>query len=162
MVDKKENPKSGGTPKEFKDLKKKINKTSGKSQEDLIKQIATRDKLERDYKEDLLSVQFQSSLETQRMVKAKRPTQEEMMSIMRLSAEASIYEGKMDSKSLERMVDIYNQLPTIAGKLCVDKSLDEDFWRTKISFNTLQNFITELIRVTQMGPMTAEEMENFR
>ena len=153
----------GETQKEqLKELKEKIKKKEGVSKQQAIAQIATRDKLERDYKEDLLSVEFYSSSETKRMVKAKRPTQEEMMTIMRLSAEASIYEGKMDSKSLQRMVDIYDKLPQLAAKLTVDNHLDEEFWRTGVSFNTLQGFITELIRVTQQGPMSGDEMESFR
>jgi len=151
------------TPKEqMEKFKKQVNKKDGNTTKKVIQQIATRDKLERDYKEDLLSVQFYSSSETERMLKAKRPTQEEMMTIMRLSAEASIYEGKMDSQSLQRMVDIYDKLPQLAAKLTVDKSLDQAFWRTGVSFNTLQGFITELIRVTQQGPMSGDEMESFR
>ena len=151
------------TPKEeMKKFKKEIKEKEGKTSQTVIQQIATRDKLERDYKEDLLSVEFYSSSETKRMVKAKRPTQEEMMTIMRLSAEASIYEGKMDSKSLQRMVDIYDKLPQLAAKLTVDKTLDESFWKECVSFSTLQGFITELIRVTQMGPMSSDEMEKFR
>ena len=154
---KEENPKE-----QLKKLKDKIKKKEGVSKQQVIAQVATRDKLERDYKEDLLSVEFYSSSETKRMVKAKRPTQEEMMTIMRLSAEASIYEGKMDSKSLQRMVDIYDKLPQLAAKLTVDNTLDEAFWRENVSFNTLQGFITELIRVTQQGPMSSGEMEDFR
>ena len=148
--------------KAMNDLKKEVKEKDKKSKMDIIKQVATRDKLERDYTEDLLKVQFHSSPETERMVEAKRPTQEEMMTIMRLSAEASIYEGKMDKESIDRMINIYDELPKIAGKLCVDKSLDEKFWKNSVSFNTLQNFITELIRITQMGPMGSDEMESFR
>jgi len=151
------------TPKEeMKKFKEELKEKESKTSQTVIQQIATRDKLERDYKEDLLSVEFYSSSETKRMVKAKRPTQEEMMTIMRLSAEASIYEGKMDSKSLQRMVDIYDKLPQLAAKLTVDKTLDESFWKEFVSFSTLQGFITELIRVTQMGPMSGDEMEKFR
>jgi len=147
---------------DFDKLREDIDKKKGTDKQKIIMQIATRDKLERDYKEDLLSVDFYSSPETKRMIKAKRPTQTEMMTIMRLSAEATIYEGKMDPKSLQRMVDIYDQLPKLAAKLSTDESLDENFWKENVSFSTLQNFITELIRVTQQGPMTEEEMQSFR
>jgi len=150
------------TKDDFKKLKEDIKKDKGTTTKDLIMQVATRDKLERDYKEDLLQVEFYSSPETKRMVKAKRPTQEEMMLIMKLSAEAAIYEGKMDANSLKRMVDIYDRLPDLAAKLSVDKSLDDKFWKTKVSFSTLQNFITELIRVTQQGPITESELKSFR
>jgi len=155
--DEKIDPKKG-----FEELREKVDKKKGTDKQKVIMQIATRDKLERDYKEDLLSVEFYSSPETKRMVKAKRPTQKEMMTIMRLSAEASIYEGKMDPQSLQRMVDIYDKLPKLAADMTVDKTLDVEFWTNKVSFSTLQNFITDLIRVTQMGPMSEEELESFR
>lgn len=148
--------------KQFKKFKDELKEKKGVDKESIIRQIATRDKLERDYKEDLLSVDFYSSPETKRMIKAKRPTQTEMMTIMRLSAEAAIYEGKMDPQSLQRMVDIYDRLPKLAASLSTDKNLDETFWKTKVSFSTLQNFITELIRVTQQGPMSEEDMKSFR
>jgi len=151
------------TPQEqAKEMREKIIKKDQKSKETLIKQIATRDKLERDYMEDLLSVEFYSSPETKRMIKARRPSQSEMMTIMQLSAEASIYEGRMDEKSLQRMVGIYDKLPTLAASLSVDKKLDEEFWKEKVSFTTLQSFITELIRVTQTGPISEDDMSSFR
>lgn len=156
------------TPEEKKErqlgeLKKGIKKKDKTSLLETVKLIATRDKLERDYKEDLLTVNFNTSLETTRSVQSKRPTQKEMMMIMRLSAEAAIYEGKMDAESLKRMVDIYEKLPTLAADLCVDKKLTKDFWTNSVSFSTLQNFITEVIGVTQRGTgVTAEEIDSFR
>ena len=143
-------------------LKQKVEKKEQGDLQQILKQIATRDKLERDYKEDLLNVEFYSSPETRRCVKARRPTQEEMISIMRLSTEASIYEGKMDSKSIQRMLDVYDQLPKIAAKLSVDTQLNEEFWKTKISFFSLQSFITELIKTSQAGPVSETEMKSFR
>lgn len=143
-------------------LKKDIKSKEDKSVNDVIKQIATRDKLERDYKEDLLKVIFRTSPETFRTLEARRPTQDEMLSIMRLSTEATIYEGRADTKSVERLLSVYEQLPKIAAKLSVDNTLNEEFWKTKISFYALQNFITELIRISQMGPVTEEEMKSFR
>jgi len=155
--------KDSSPPESFDELKNKINKKKNVDTKSVIKQIATRDKLERDYKEDLLEVSFYSSPETKRMIKSRRPTQVEMMTIMRLSAEAAIYEGRMDTKSLQKMVDIYDKLPELAAKLSVDTKLDEEFWKEKISFATLQNFITELIKETQKGTgLTEEEMQTFR
>ncbi len=150
-------------PKDFDDLKRKIKKKEGTDREAVIKQIATRDKLERDYQEDILSVTFESSPETKRMIKAKKPTQQEMMMIMRLSAEAAIYEGKMDNESLQKMVEIYEKLPELAATLSLDASLNIEFWKEKISFSTLQSFITELIRETQRGSgVTSDELKKFR
>ena len=150
-------------PKSFDELKQKINKQKKKDTESVIKQIATRDKLERDYREDLLEVTFFSSPETKRMIQAKRPTQSQMMTIMKLSAEAALYEGRMDAKSLDKMVNIYDSLNDLAAKLSVDKKLDSEFWRDKVSFATLQNFITELIKETQKGTgIQEDDMQNFR
>ena len=143
-------------------LREEILKRQKKTKREIIAQIATRDKLERDYKEDVLRVSFHSSPETIRVVEARRPTQDEMLMIMRLSAEASIYEGKMDPDSLRKMVDIYEKLPELAAKLSVDKKLDKQFWTSKISFTALQDFITSLIAATQRGPITEEEIESFR
>ena len=152
-----------GPPKSFEDLKKKIGEEKEINTQVAIKQLATRDKLERDFKEDLLEVVFYSSPETQRMIKARRPTQKEMMTIMRLSAEAAIYEGRVDPKSLQKMLEIYEELPKLANSLSSDKTLNEDFWTNKVSFATLQNFITELIKETQKGTgVTAEELKKFR
>ena len=145
------------------DFKKKLKEKDGVDQEKLIKQIATRDKLERDYEEDILSVEFYSSPETKRMVKAKRPTQVQMMTIMKLSAEAALYEGRGDASSMDKMVSIYDKLPELAATLCVDRMLNKDFWSNKVSFSTLQNFITELIKETQKGTgVPGEEMKSFR
>ena len=45
------------TPKEqMEKFKKQVNKKDGKTQQQVIQQVATRDKLERDYKEDNLYV----------------------------------------------------------------------------------------------------------
>jgi len=151
------------SPKDFDELKQKINKKKTTDIQEVVLQIATRDKLERDYQEDIIEVIFYSSPETKRKIQAKRPTQSEMMTIMRLSAEASIYEGRVDDKSLRKMVDIYDKLPELAESLSVDKNLDKDFWKDSVSFTTLQNFITELIKETQRGTgIPEEDIDKFR
>jgi hypothetical protein len=149
--------------KRIEELKAGAKKDKEKNYAEAMKQIATRDKLERDYKEDILTVSFHTSPETSRPIQARRPNQEEMMTIMRLSAEAAIYEGKEDPESLIRMVDIYDKLPQLAAKLSIDKNLDKDFWKSSTSFSALQDFITEVIRVTQRGTgIDAEAIEKFR
>ena len=155
--------KSNAPPKDHKELKERIDKKKKTDIKEVVLQIATRDKLERDYQEDLIEVVFFSSPETKRKIQAKRPTQSEMMTIMRLSAEASIYEGKVDDKSLTKMVDIYDKLPELAESLSVDKDLDKDFWKNGVSFTTLQNFITELIKETQRGSgIPEDDIDKFR
>jgi len=148
--------------KQLEELKSKIKKEKDTKVQNAAKMLDTREKIERDYEEDLLVVAFQSSSKTKRAVEAKRPTQEEMMTIMRLSAESAIYEGRTDPDSLSRMVDIYDKLPELAAELSVDKTLDKMFWKKKVSFGALQSFITELIKETQRGFVTADELEKFR
>ena len=151
------------TPQEKVDeFKNKIEKKDAVDTQSLIKQVATRDKLERDYMEDLLEVDFHTSLETKRMVKARRPTQKQMLLIMTLSIQASIYEKLNNEQSITKMTEIYGQLSNLAATLCEDKKLDEKFWSECVSFTTLQNFISELIRQTQMGPIGETELDSFR
>ena len=125
--------------------------------------VSTRAKIEGDYDDDLLKVTFDTSPETRRTVLAKKPTNKEMITIMRLSAEAAKYEGNADPNSLIKMVEIYEQLSGIADKLSIDKTLDEEFWNEKVSFSTLQNFITSLITESQKGSgVTEAELKKFR
>jgi hypothetical protein len=144
------------------EMKGKIAKKEGSDIEAIIKQVATRDKLERDYFEDLLEVEFYTSPETKRMVKARRPTQKQMLLIMTLSMQAAIFEKLNSEDSIKKMTEIYGQLSGLAATLCDDKKLNEEFWSDKVSFTTLQNFIGELIRVTQQGPVGEKELDSFR
>jgi hypothetical protein len=144
------------------EMKGKIAKKEGSDIEAIIKQVATRDKLERDYFEDLLEVEFFTSPETKRMVKARRPTQKQMLLIMTLSMQAAIFEKLNSEDSIKKMTEIYGQLSGLAATLCDDKKLNEEFWSDKVSFTTLQNFIGELIRVTQNGPIGEKELDSFR
>ena len=144
------------------EMKGKIAKKDQTDVESIIKQVATRDKLERDYFEDLLEVPFTTAPGIKRMVKARRPTQKQMLMIMTLSLQASIYEKLSNEQAITKMTEIYGQLSNLAATLCEDKKLDEKFWSECISFTTLQNFISELIRMTQQGPVSSEEISNFR
>jgi hypothetical protein len=148
---------------DFKKLRKEIDKKKGSDKQAVIQQIATRNLLERDYKEDVLEVVFYTSPQTQRKLQARRPTQKQMILIMKLSAEAALYETRLDEKSVAKMTDIYAQLNKLAAELSLDEKLDAKFWAEKVSFATLQNFITELIKETQKGTgVSPEEMKNFR
>jgi len=147
----------------MKALKEKANKSSRTSPEDFVKQLATRQKLERDYEEDKLYVSFHSSPETKRTILARKPNQEEFLKILTLTIEASKFEGRMDEKSLEGMKRVFIDLNEMAADLSIDKSLNKEFWSKKVSFTTLQNFIGELINESQKGTgVTEEEMTTFR
>lgn len=150
------------TQEEVDKLKGKVAKKEQTDVESIIKQVATRDKLERDYFEDLLEVIFSTAPGIKRMVRAKRPTQKQMLMIMTLSLQASIYEKLNNEQAITKMTEIYGQLSNLAATLCEDKKLDEKFWSECISFTTLQNFISELIKQTQEGPIKAEDVQKFR
>jgi hypothetical protein len=148
-------------------LKKKIKQSDEYKKKESMKEaqelIATRSKIERDYEEDKILVKFYTSPETLRKVYAKRPNNKEMITIMMLSAQAAKFEGSTDPEGLQKMVEIYERLSTIAANLSVDEDLDEEFWDERVSFSTLQNFITELITESQRGhSVSDEEMKKFR
>jgi len=144
-------------------LQEKRKATQEKRMEDATRLISTRSKIEGDYDADLLKVSFDTSSETHRTILARRPTNKEMITIMKLSAEAAKYEGSADPEALIKMVEIYERLSGIASKLSVDETLDEEFWNEKVSFSTLQNFITELITESQKGTgVTESELKKFR
>jgi len=160
MADEQKQPQNA---KSFDDLKGKIKKQKTVDTSQIIQQIATRQLLERDYNEDLVDVIFETSPGVKRKVQARKPTQKQMLMIMRLSAEAAIYETRLtDKKAIDKMTEIYGELNNLAAELCVDKKLDATFWSEKTSNTTLSSFVGELIRVTQSGPMGGEELEKFR
>jgi len=144
-------------------LKNKIKTTENKKVEEIKSLLATREKLERDYKEDIIKVTFSTSPETKRAILARRPTNEEMITLLSLISQATKLEGSADAEALEEMTKIYGKLGSIAAKLSIDESLDEEFWNTKISWATLNNFISELIVESQKSSgISQEEMKKFR
>ena len=145
-------------------LKDKIKKKGGEDKLEFAKQIATRDKLERDYIEDHIYVTFNSSPETRRTVMARRPTKKEFLEVLRIGLEAAKFEGLGDTKSLEKLNEIYSGLNKIASKLSIDKHLDDIFWEERVSFVTLQNFINELLAESQksIGGVKESELQSFR
>jgi hypothetical protein len=147
----------------FKELKEKSLNNEEKKGSDIKDILTTRTKIEGDYDDDLLKVTFNTSPETRRSILAKKPTNKEMITIMKLSAQAAKYEGSADPESLVNIIKIYEKLSGIADKLSIDKNLDEEFWNEKVSFSTLQNFITELIIESQKGTgVTEKELKKFR
>jgi len=143
-------------------IKQGMKKQGKKETMDYQSQIATRDKIERDFKEDILRVSFSTSPETKRTVKATRPTQRQMITIMKLTAEAMMYENRTDQKSLDKMLSVYSELPKVAAELCVDKSMNEEFWVDRVSFSSLQDFITNVMIKAQSGSLEEGELESFR
>lgn len=154
------------TKEDMKKFREKVKKDKKEEEtSDIAKTIATRSKLERDFKEDQIYVTFNTSPETRRTVLATRPTQKEFLQILNLSIQASKFEGLGDAESLEKIGNIYEGLHKIAAKLCVDKSLDEEFWSNSVGFNVLTNFLGEVINSSQqlgVGGVTEAEMKKFR
>ena len=159
---KEEISKANNKEEAIKQIKEGMKKQGKRESQDYQSQIATRDKIERDFKEDVLRVSFNTSPETKRTVKSTRPTQRQMITIMRLTAEAAMYENRTDQKALDKMLSIYHELPKVAASLCIDKSLDEDFWTDKVSYTVLNDFITSVMITAQTGGLEEGELESFR
>jgi len=144
-------------------LKKEVETKKSKKDEDFARQIATRELLERDFNEDFLKVSFNTSPDTRRAILARKPNQEEFLKILKLSIEASNLESSSTEDANKRLMEVYMDLNKIASELSVDESLDEEFWSKNVSFETLQNFISELILSFQQGTRVSEEdMKSFR
>ena len=163
MTDSKEKP-SNPSKKDMEEFKKKtLKEKKSSTTEDVSRKLATRELLERDFNEDCLKVSFNTSPDTRRAIMARKPNQEEFLKILSLSVEASNLEGQTTDAANRKLLDVYGKLNKLAADLSVDTSLDEDFWRNKVSFQTLQNFISELIISFQRGgSVSEEELESFR
>ena len=80
-----------------------------------------------------------------------------------MSVEASSLENQTTDAANKRLIDVYGKLNKLAADLSTDETLDEEFWKENVSFQTLQNFITELILAFQRGgALSEEDLESFR
>lgn len=144
-------------------LKKEREKRKAEKQIEIYHQIATRDIIERDFKEDTIPITFETAPNVKRTVLARRPTHKEMLKLMKLFTEASITQTKNDPESFRRMLEIIKDFASMAASFTVDESLDEEFWSEHVSFTILQNFMTELINQSITGgQLTAEQIKSFR
>ena len=145
------------------EFKKKVDKEEKIDKRELIDLVATRELLERDYKEDTLEVIFSSSPSTRRKIISHKPTPEQMTKMMRLNAEALIYETKpTNPKIVEELTSVYDKFAELAANLTIDKKLDKEFWNTKVTTYALNSFINELMTVVIQGPLSESELSKFR
>lgn len=135
-----------------------------KDEKDIIKQIATRNILERDYIDDTVEVVFSPTPGVKRKVKARKPNFMETLDILKLSAAIGEMTNRPENANWDKVEESYKRLPELASQLCVDKELDAEFWSKKQSFAALQTFVTELVVESQrdIGGMTRDELESFR
>ena len=154
---------AGITEERWKNFKEKLAKTEAKQTEEILKQIATRNKLERDFNEDLLQITFKTSPETERTILSKRPSHDQVVEILRIMTSAAMIDKVEDPEKLHKITSDYAKLPKIAAELSVDKSLDEKFWSKTASSMALQNFLNAVI-AKSMEPvgLTPSEMKSFR
>lgn len=144
-------------------LKGNIKKDNLEKFKEAQKLIATRDKLERDYKEDVLKVTFKTSTETYRTLEARKPTNKEMSVILSLAASALKAQESNKPDDLLKLKEIFTLLAGIASNLAVDKTLDKDFWDNSVGSDTLSNFINGIVMAVQRGSGVApDEMKKFR
>ena len=147
----------------WKEFEAKLKKTEEKKAKEFLKELATREKLERDFQEDLIYVTFDTSSETKRTVLTRRPTHSEMFEIIRLLMAVSSFTGLEASKEeQEKFEEAYAKLPKIAASLCVQPKLDEEFWSKKATWNALQNFISAVIEASQSPTISEKELTSFR
>lgn len=132
-----------------KEFKEKIEKKDRVSKKEIIDQIATRDILERDYKEDTVEVIFKSSPSTKRKLLCHKPTPNQLGEMM-------IFLSKPNSETtIKKFVEL-------ASELTLNKQLNEEFWGNRTSTNTLISFINELMMVAIQGPLSEGELDKFR
>ncbi len=144
-------------------LNKGIKNDNKEKFEKAQKIISTRDRLERDYNEDVLRVTFQTSSETFRTLEAHKPTNKEMSTIMVLAGRALKAEQSNDPDDILELSKIYSTMAGIAAKLSVDETLDEEFWDGSIGSDMLSNFINGIVTTTQRrSGVNPEDMKSFR
>jgi hypothetical protein len=143
------------------DAMKLISEDKTTKMTDVSRQIATRDLLERDFKEGILRIPFKTSSDTNRVIKAYRPNQKQMIIMMKLTAEAMLYDNTSDPKNLSKMVNIYEQLPKLAEELSVDKKFNQTFWETA-PVDVLMGFVMAVMAISQTGGLESSELDSFR
>ena len=127
------------------------------------KLIATRDRLERDYKEDVLKVTFKTSTETYRTIESRKPTNKEMSIILSLAASALKAQASNTPEDLLKLKEVFTLIAGIAASLAVDKTLDQEFWDNNVGSDTLSNFVNGIVIATQRGSgVSPDEMKKFR
>ena len=116
----KKNDKADDKEKRMEKLREKSKSNKKVNPADFVKQLATRQKLERDYDEDKLYVTFYSSPETKRTILARKPNQDEFIKILTLTIQSANLEGRMDIESLTKMKDIVTDLNVLAAELITE------------------------------------------
>jgi len=147
----------------WKEFEAKLKKSEEKKAAEFMKELATRDKLERDFKEDIMYVTFETSPETKRTVLTRRPTHSEMLELIRLLITVSKFGGEaMTEDDFKKFEDAYEKLPKIAASLCVKPTLDEKFWSQVATWDALQSFINAVLSAGQSPRISEQEMKSFR
>ena len=145
------------------EFKKEVDKNKEVSRREIIQDFATREILERDYKEDTMDIIWQSSPSSRRKIKSHKPTPEQMTQLLKLQAQAIIFENQpTNEKTIEKLTGIYEEFAELAATLTVKKDLNKEFWFKKITMQSLTNFINELMRTTIQGPLPESELDKFR
>lgn len=165
MTDKKEDVKEKNSPIHEKEEVKKLRQEGTKvDQKELIKQLATREIIERDYREDIIEVVFDTSPSNKRKIRAHKPNHDQMMEIMELIAISNeMQKGTVDMGLWKEVKSSYSRLPLLAAELSVDKKLDAEFWKKNLSTFGLQLFLLELItEANQSTGIPQDKMESFR
>jgi threonine synthase len=145
---------------QLKTVKDAIKKEKASKTQSAHAALATRELLEKDYKEDTFYVEFRTASGKLYKTKATKPSNNESSKILRLAISAAKAEGSDDPEDLLKIQKIQDDLAQIAGKLALDESLNEDFWANNVSSQTLINFVVGI--VTSSQGVSDEELRKFR
>ena len=147
----------------WKEFETKLKKSEEKKAAEFIKELATREKLERDFKEDIMYVTFETSPETKRTVLTRRPTHSEMLELIKLLITVSKFgEESMTEEDFKKFEEAYEKLPKIAASLCIKPKLDYKFWSQVATWDALQSFINAVLSAGQSPRISEQEMKSFR
>ena len=125
-------------------------------------EIATRDIIETDYRNSIMKIGFETSDGVTRALKVHKPNTKQMMKILKLTSTGIRFGETANADQMDQMIEVYSQLPSMAAELSIDKSLDEKFWTDHVTFPALVDFVFGIIRASQSGGLTGDEVESFR
>lgn len=158
-MSKKKGSKKKKDSEKFDKVRKAVKKEEDKKKVDVKAVMATREALEEDFKKDSYMIEFTTSSGKLFKVEIRKPSSNEVRKILSFTLSASAIEGSDDPKDIEKLNDLQSELADIAGKLSTDDDLDDDFWNSSVSLQTLIGFVVKA--ATSQG-VDDEDLKKFR
>lgn len=155
--------------KEFEEAKKQ--KEEGLDKPDYMRDVATRNILEQDALATTIDVTFETTPDTERTIKAKKPSNDQLVKLLSFPMVAqnlgNVGAGgdmsDQERKNAEKALEMYSNFAKMAADLTIDETLDEKFWGDTVPDSFLQSFIMGYIKKISSGVVIPEEeMKRFR